>query len=148
VSVIGSGGVSEKLFWTPSMSVGIEKIDYQHKELFCLVNDLIDLVDEEMDSDGFVGAFKFLEGYVIDHFGEEERYMEIFSYPGIKEHKEQHALFKRTLADMEDRYREFGATEPFLKILKSQLVAWIFTHVKNVDGKLGKYLKGKTIDNV
>lgn len=148
MSIIGAGASLGKIYWTNDMSVGVETIDYQHKELFCLVNDLIDLADEDKDSEVFNVAFKFLEKYVVNHFGEEERYMELFSYPGIKEHKEQHAMFKKTLVNMKERYDEFGATGPFLKILQSQLAAWIMTHVKKVDGMLGDFLKDKSIDNV
>ncbi len=147
MTVLG-GGSAEKLHWTPSMSVGVDKIDYQHKELFCLVNDLIDLVGEGRDAESFAVAFEFLESYVVEHFGEEERYMEIFSSPGAKEHKEQHAIFKKTLENMEERFDEFGATAPFLKILQSQLAAWIMTHVKNVDRMLGDFLKDKDIESV
>lgn len=147
MSILKPGFKAEKIYWTTSMSVGIEKIDYQHKELFCLVNDLMDLIGEGKDEQSFILAFDFLGKYVIDHFEEEERYMSLFGYPGIKEHKEQHAIFKKTLVNMKERYKEFGATEPFLKILQSQLAAWIMTHVKHVDGMLGEYLKDKSLDN-
>ena len=146
MSIIGSGGSVEKLYWTSDMSVGVDKIDYQHKELYCLVNDLIDLVGEGKDAESFSVAFKFLEGYVVNHFGEEEKYMELFSYPGAKEHKEQHEIFKKTLENMEERYAEFGATTPFLKILQSQLAAWIMTHVRRVDKMLGEFLQEKSLD--
>ncbi|MBE9532260.1 MAG: hemerythrin family protein [Proteobacteria bacterium] len=148
MGIIGSGNLTEKIYWTPAMSVGVERIDYQHKELFCLVNDLMDLVGEGKDSESFTVAFKFLEGYVVNHFGEEEKYMELFSYPGIKEHKEQHEMFKKTLDNMKERFDEFGATTIFLKILQSQLAAWIMTHVKNVDKKFGVFLKDKDIESV
>ena len=147
MNVLGGRDSTEKLHWTLSMSVDVDKLDYQHRELFCLVNDLIDLIGENKDSESFVVAFKFLENYVVGHFGEEERYMELFDYPGIREHKDQHAIFKKTLLNMKERYEEFGATEPFLNILQSQLVVWVFTHVSNIDGMLGEYLKGKTRDN-
>ena len=148
MSVLGSDSSSAKIHWIPAMSVGVEVIDYQHKELFCFVNDLIDLLGKGKDTESFIKAFEFLEGYVIDHFGEEERFMEIFSFPGTKEHKEQHEMFKKTLVNMKERYTEFGATGPFLKILQSQLAAWIMTHVKHVDKMLGEYLKDKSIDSL
>lgn len=146
MGIIKPGKKMEKIEWTPAISIGVEKLDYQHKELFCFVNDLMDLVDEEKYSESFIIAFKFLEKYTINHFGEEERYMEIYSYPGTKQHKEQHTVFKNTLANMKERYEEFGATESFLKIFQSQLAAWIMTHVKNVDGMFGDFLKDKSID--
>ncbi len=147
MSVLRPGANQEKIHWAPSMSVGIEKIDYQHKELLCLVNDLMDFVGEGKDSECFAMAFDFLEDYVVEHFGEEEKYMDMFSYPGAEAHKDQHALFVNTLGNFKERYEEFGATEPFLKVLQSQLAAWIMTHIKNVDGKLGEFLRDKTADS-
>lgn len=147
MSVLRPGANQERMHWTPAMGVGIEKIDYQHKELFCLVNDLMDFVGEGKDSESFVLAFDFLEEYVVDHFGEEDKYMDMFSYPGAKAHKEQHALFRKTLGNLKERYEEFGATEPFLKVLQSQLAAWIMTHIKNVDKKLGEFLRDKVMDS-
>ncbi len=148
MSVLRPGAEQGKLFWIPSMGVGIEKIDYQHKELFCLVNDLVDFVDEGKDSESFAIAFDFLEEYVVGHFGEEEKYMDMFSFPGAEAHKDQHALFRKTLGNLKERYEEFGATGPFLKVFQSQLAAWIMTHIKNVDTKLGKFLRDKVLDGV
>lgn len=143
MSVIRPDAEQTRIHWIPSMSVGIEKIDYQHKELLCLVNDLMDFAGEGKDSESFAMAFDFLEEYVVEHFGEEEKYMDMFSYPGAEAHKEQHALFVNTLGNLKERYEEFGATESFLKVLQSQLAAWIMTHIKNVDTVLGKFLRDK-----
>ncbi len=147
MSILRPGAEQTRIHWTPSMSVNIEKIDYQHKELLCLVNDLMDLVGEGKDSESFSMAFDFLEQYVVDHFGEEEKYMDMFSFPGAAVHKEQHALFRSTLTNLKERYEEFGATEAFLLTLQSQLAAWIMTHIKNVDTMLGKYLRDKNMDS-
>lgn len=133
----------EKLYWTPSMSVGIEKLDSQHRELFCFVNDLIDLIDEGGKPESIEGAFEFLQHYVSDHFGEEEKYMDKYSFPGVGPHKEQHAVFKKTFEDFKRRYKEHGPSEALLKVLQSQLAAWIMTHVRNVDKMLGEFLKDK-----
>lgn len=137
------GEAREKLYWTPSMSVGIDLIDYQHRELFCLVNDLMDLIEEGGKPESIEVAFDFLQGYVLDHFGEEEKYMDKYSFPGAEPHKEQHALFKRTFEDFKRRYKEHGPSEELMKVLQSQLAAWIMTHVKHVDKMLGDFLKDK-----
>ncbi|MEE9543058.1 MAG: hemerythrin family protein [Thermodesulfobacteriota bacterium] len=139
----GGRGGREKLYWTSSMSVGIEKIDYQHKELFCLVNDLMDLLNDGREPESIELAFDFLQDYVNDHFGEEEKYMDKYSFPGAAPHKEQHAVFKITFENLRRRYDEIGPSEGLMKILQSQLAAWIMTHVKNVDKMLGEYLKDK-----
>ena len=135
--------VRERLYWTSSMSVGIDKIDYQHRELFCLVNDLMDYVEDSRAPETIELAFDFLQDYAFDHFGEEEKYMDRYSFPGAGAHKDQHEVFRRTFEDFKRRYEEIGPSEALLKILQSQLAAWIMTHVKNVDRMLGEFLKDK-----
>ena len=143
--IILSPGGKGKIYWTPSLNIGIEKIDSQHKELFFLVNDLMDILAVESHSETFKAAFDFLEDYAVSHFGEEERYMYDFSYPGVEEHKKQHELFKSTLGTMKRSYEEYGATEPFLWMIRSQLAAWTMTHVKSVDKMLGDFLKENSL---
>jgi hemerythrin len=137
----GGKGSAQRLAWSSEMSVGIEKIDYQHKELFCLVNDLLDLIEDKKEPESIEVAFDFLSDYVKDHFGEEEKYMDKYSYPGSAPHKEQHAVFRVTLENLKRRYDELGPSDGLMKILQSQLAAWIMTHVKNVDKMLGEFLK-------
>ena len=58
--------------WTDKLSVGIEIIDTQHKELFLRINDLVAAIKQSVCKYKIGDVVKFLGDYIIFHFGEEE----------------------------------------------------------------------------
>ena len=81
--------------WTGDLSVGIDEIDEQHKELIRRINDLVDSVRQKSCKYKIGDVIKFLEEYVVVHFGEEEGLMEKYAYPEYKPHRAQHEYFMR-----------------------------------------------------
>ena len=134
--------------WTEDLSTGIEKIDEQHKELFEKINDLVAAVRQSVCKYKISDVIKFLEDYVVFHFGEEERYMRQFNYPGYAAHKAQHEKFianfnelKKELPKLEDGKKP-GSYD--LSVATNQVVVdWILDHIARVDKQLGEFLKGK-----
>ncbi|MEJ2313330.1 MAG: bacteriohemerythrin [Nitrospirota bacterium] len=124
--------------WTPALSVGIDIIDEQHKELFAKINDLVVAIKSHTCKYKIGDVVKFLEDYVVFHFGEEQRLMLRFDYPGYKHHKAQHEEFMRNI----DRVKEIlptleGGRKPGsydLSVETNQLVVdWIIEHISRVD---------------
>lgn len=86
--------------WTQNLAVGVTEIDNQHKELFKRVNQYLEAMMERRGKEEIGKVIKFLENYVVTHFGTEERYMELHNYPDQRLHKEQHAAFIKTFNDI------------------------------------------------
>ena len=61
--------------WTDDLSVGVELIDEQHKELFNRINDLVTAIKSATCTYKLPDVIQFLEDYIVKHFSEEERYM-------------------------------------------------------------------------
>lgn len=134
--------------WTEDLSVGIEVIDKQHKELFERINSLVDAIKQHVCKYKISDVIKFLEDYVHIHFGEEEKYMLKYEYPHYSFHKSQHEHFKKELANLKPELLKLeGGTKPGsyeLSVTTNQLVVdWILEHIANVDKHLGKFLKSK-----
>jgi hemerythrin len=134
--------------WTQALSVGIDIIDEQHKELFEKINDLVEAIRSHTCKYKIGDVVKFLEDYVVFHFGEEEKFMLELGYPDYKHHKAQHEEFMRNI----ERIKEIlptleGGRKPGsydLSVETNQLVVdWIIEHISQVDKSLGKFLSGK-----
>ncbi|MCX7914361.1 MAG: bacteriohemerythrin [Thermodesulfovibrionales bacterium] len=134
--------------WSEDLSVGIDTIDDQHKELFSRINDLVRAIKEHVCKYKIGDVINFLEDYVKTHFEEEERYMLRFKYPKYDFHRGQHEYFKRELSTLKPELLKLeGGKNPGsyeLSVSVNQLVVdWILEHVSKVDKDLGKFLKTK-----
>lgn len=130
--------------WTEDLSVGIEEIDNQHKELFRRINSLVDAIKKAECKLVIDGVIKFLEEYAIIHFTEEEGYMIRHGYPEYPQHKAQHAIYLKALADLKEqaaRPRLQGGSYELSVTTNQVVVDWIIAHIAKVDKKLGEFLR-------
>jgi hemerythrin-like metal-binding protein len=134
--------------WTEDLSVGIEEIDEQHKELIIRINDLVDSVRQHSCKYKIGDVIKFLEDYIIVHFGEEEGLMQKYGYPQYKAHKAQHEYFMGEFAELRkdleklEGGRKRGSYD--LSVETNRIVVdWILDHIAKVDKILGAHLKTK-----
>ncbi len=130
-----------KIEWTPDLSVGIEFIDIQHKELFIRINNLVLACNEKRGQDIIVETFRFLENYTIEHFGAEEAEMQKHNYPQYSFHKSQHQEFVRDIQSLKkDLEKEIDRLFVADRV-SNYLVNWLVLHIRKVDKALGVFLK-------
>lgn len=127
--------------WSDRLSVGVEEIDIQHKELFNIINKLLDT--QSQDSEPVESVFGFLEKYVEVHFALEENYMERFNYPEIHRHEEEHTVFWENFAEIRADFNEEGITGEVADKIQDQLCDWLVKHILKIDMELGVFLKTK-----
>jgi len=134
--------------WTDSMAVGIYEIDNQHRKLFESLNSLLDAMSQGQGNQQIMEILKFLEEYVVIHFGTEERYMEQTGYPGYPAHKAQHDAFAKDFAALKQEFLNHDRPT-YLRLqveVGHRLIKWLISHIGEVDTKLGKYLQEKGIE--
>jgi hemerythrin len=131
--------------WTEDLSVGVETIDNQHKELFKRINSLVEAIKQGKCKAEITGVIMFLEDYALSHFGEEETCMEKYSYPPYKDHKEQHAIFMNNLSELRKELEDIGPSYVLSVTTNQVVVDWIIDHIARIDKKLGRFLQGKSI---
>lgn len=131
--------------WSQDLSVGIDEIDEQHKELFRRINRLVESVRQSRCRETIPEVIRFLEEYVITHFANEEEYMKEFDYPGYEAHKAQHKEFLKSISGLKgglEKIRNQGGSSYELSVTTNQVVVeWILDHIIKVDRKLGGFLK-------
>jgi hemerythrin len=129
--------------WDDSLSVGITKIDDQHKMLIQKLNDLSDACNQKLDAQKIMSTLNFMIEYTDFHFSTEETNMAKFEYPGLAAHKEKHGEFVKVLKDLLGDFDEEGGTAALVKSIDTFLVNWLITHIKGTDVEFGKFLKEK-----
>lgn len=129
--------------WTNNLSVGIEKIDAQHKELFNTINNLLDAMSQGKGKEEVGKVFDFLEDYIRGHFTTEEKYMTQFDYPDYSHHVKQHIEFIKKFNDLKTIFKTATAGINVVISTSSLLGDWWRNHINNVDKDLGIFLKPK-----
>jgi len=127
--------------WSATYSVGIKLIDDQHKELFKLVNDMYNHVnndDEEEERAYFQGVIRQVVGYVKTQFATEEIIMKKTKFQGYVEHKKVHDSFILSVLDIIKKFDE-GKRVPLMS-LTHFIKDWILTHIAIMDKHYFKHL--------
>ncbi|MCX7049560.1 MAG: bacteriohemerythrin [Candidatus Sumerlaeota bacterium] len=132
----------EHIKWDDDISVGIQKMDDQHKHLHALVNDLLEAMDEE-NSVALNQAFEDLIQYTRMHFAAEENLLITHGYRQTHIHKKiHHDLIAQLLEIQEDVRGGKSAGDP-----KSRqfLEDWLNNHIITMDKPYGLFLNAKGI---
>ena len=133
--------------WNDSLSVGFERMDTEHKELFRKIEELVAAINQHTCKYKITDVIKFLEDYAKDHFTMEEDYMKQLGYPEYSQHKAEHENFVVSLSELKEDLRKIkdsgshaGSYE--LSVATDQvLVDWLLDHIAKVDRKLAGFLR-------
>lgn len=125
--------------WKDSYLVGIETIDSQHKELFSIVENLLNALRESSSKADFIGNIResmaFLKGYVGKHFETEEKYLADINYPELLMHKQLHVALMQDAGYHEKLLIESNYAMPKIRNLLGFLTTWLVNHVAVEDKK-------------
>ncbi|MBF0246917.1 MAG: hemerythrin family protein [Alphaproteobacteria bacterium] len=117
----------DKIEWSDAMSVGVARIDDQHKKLIGIINSLVEYHDTPRESDVVPVILADLIAYASNHFAYEERFMKKFGYAAAQDHMKSHHRFT------EDVYRfnlrSQGGRDVTVETLFVYLVKWLNTHI-------------------
>jgi hemerythrin-like metal-binding protein len=136
--MLTSGGRSDfspesmQLRWDKKYSVGIRRIDSQHKRIVDILNRL-HWIQRESEEKELRSIFEQLRSYIDKHFRLEEELMRDHRYPGYEEQKAEHEAFI-------DRYCDFEKDNLKRKRLNTinifNFVAdWFTNHILKIDMK-------------
>ena len=131
----------EKIFWKDEYSVGVERIDRQHRHLFEIVNKLIERSAASPDVNLVSQTLTEMLNYAKEHFTDEEELMEEYGYPEIELHKKQHAYFIKTTAELS--INALNNQSMVAREIAEFLVLWLTTHILKMDMKYKEFFKAK-----
>ena len=115
--------------WTPSLDVGVSKMNDEHQGLLKLMNDLHDAHQAGKRGFEVLKILDALGAATVKHFADEEVYMESVNYPKLKTHKLIHQdLLKKFGTFSEAIHAKNGEIgDDFFTFLK----LWLFKQVMN-----------------
>ena len=86
----------QQIQWQDRFNIGVEIIDQAHRELFSIVQKMLELyVERHENKFACVEGIKYFKAYAVKHFAEEEAYMREIGYSGYLAHKRHHDRMKR-----------------------------------------------------
>lgn len=121
--------------WDETMSVGVEKMDAQHRGLINLINEAYEVMQRH-DEHRMSELIDKMRGYANMHFSEEEALMREHGYPEFEAHKFQHAKFNNEVAEF--KRKQFEKTN--LSQIFVFLSRWLTTHIMDEDRKYTPFM--------
>jgi hemerythrin-like metal-binding protein len=123
--------------WDDSIALGIPTIDAQHKALFGWINTLNDSLKNGDGSEAVGEVIWKLISYVTEHFGEEERLMLSYGYPGLAAHRKEHDAFVARLREIQI---SFNNGNKMGESVLDFLIDWLVCHIKGTDQGYNRFI--------
>ena len=136
--------------WSPGMSVGLAKLDEDHKGLIALVNQLAEMVSPDTDEEDIrqettpdplelKAIFNALVRYAEVHFAREEKVLEALNYPQLDSHRGGHNGFIQDIQAMRDSFTESHSHARMA--LVDYLKDWLKFHILIEDQAYRPYIE-------
>ena len=128
--------------WKEEFNIGVELIDQEHKELFETINKLFSFTASKKG--GWAGGknsrrscrkgIEYFKDHAVNHFADEEAYMESIDYPGLARHKYFHKNFREnTLPALEKELEQTNYSPEAVEHFLGVCVGWLIGHSTTED---------------
>ena len=137
------------IVWSDTFSVGIKKIDIQHKKLLDILNALNranqEILNEQKLRHLLWEKLEELNEYGAFHFMTEEKLMQehLPEHSSMARHISQHQQYWVTINDF--KQRALNDEERILALLANFLNSWWVEHILNTDVLMGKELNARGV---
>lgn len=123
-----------------ALSVDVDEMDRQHQRLIALMNQLHEEHGAGADKATLGKTLEALGAYTVQHFAEEEQYMESIQYPALGSHKLIHADLLEKFGEHRAAFEASGEMgEEFFLFLKR----WLKAHICGIDRKYGAHSQAR-----
>lgn len=122
--------MGNQLIWDDRYNIGVEIIDREHKKLFGILNKLFDLRRQDKKSHWVCQeAVKYFKEHTLQHFADEEDYMDSIGYTGLAAHRRIHRDFReRTLPALEKELEQTNYSESSINHFFGVCAGWLVGH--------------------
>ncbi len=134
------------LEWTDDLKTGHDGIDEDHRQILDRIQAFQAAYHAGKGEETLVPLIQYLEGYIDQHFEEEERLMTVHRYPGLPFHRNVHEEFRESFSALSKRVRDEGAGVEVMTDLYFLLEQWFRVHISVFDMSMAKFLKTRLPD--
>lgn len=123
--------MSKEIKWDERFNIGVPSIDKAHRKLFSIVHKLIDLSKDKNNGKwACAEGIKYFKSHAIEHFADEEAYMESIDYQGYEIHKRLHDDLRfKTLPALEKDLTESDYSQESMQHFIGICLGWLTAHI-------------------
>jgi hemerythrin len=118
-----------QITWEERFNTGIEVIDFQHKKIVDMLNDL-HRASIKSETDAASEILKRMREYVTEHFSFEEELLRAANYQFTEAHIKLHQRYIERLDNLSQRHH---AGESVAKEMSQFLTQWLVHHIGHED---------------
>lgn len=133
-----------------TMSIGLDLLDNQHKELLQIINKLSCSIDNNTQGNDILIIVDELIQYAENHFSTEEALFDKFKYEESDSHKKEHFLFVNNFTELRDKIRNDNLYVNSSAVAISEeifnyMLNWFLNHVTGSDKKYVDLFKKNSV---
>jgi hemerythrin len=141
--LVHSNYESETFVWQEAFSINVSHMDEQHKRLIHIANLIMEHLYNNAPMDDISKAFDALIEYTHYHFAEEEKLLELYQYPQLKNQHQSHELLVAQV--IEYKAQILNGYVPNQAEFLGFIQSWIVRHVFDDDRQYGAFLNTKGV---
>lgn len=126
--------------FTDEYLTGIDLIDAEHRALFVLIEEAYKFIrsgDTVNSYDEMLKLLDDLKQYAMEHFRDEEEYMESINYDGLEAQRYAHESFVYRMENINFSQLEKDPQRQLEELIEF-LLKWLINHILNADKKIPK----------
>jgi hemerythrin-like metal-binding protein len=132
------------LIWNEQMSVGVQAMDDDHKELVVLMNELHEVVVSGQSRNALNDVIDRIMKSAKAHFGKEEDLLFKAGFPGADAHHSEHEQMLKTGLEWQAYFKDVSSPAMSLEAM-SGFQSWLDNHIQGADMLYGQHLNAKGI---
>ena len=126
------------MVWNINCRTGIEEIDSQHRLLFAISNELLEIDNPKSQEPEIKYLIRHLNDYVKSHFQYEEEWMQKNNFPGFSDHKQKH---DNIISEINNAIINSTTMTQVKENFENLLDGWIQSHILVEDKKYSDWAK-------
>jgi len=127
------------LQWKPEYAIGIEEVDFEHRALIDLINELdAGLQTNASELGAALASLGEIQARIAAHFALEEKVMRELGYSELAGHKAEHERLLDEIADIADDCAQASVVDR--DRLAASLDHWFTDHFKTFDARFHQSL--------
>ena len=128
--------------WRDEFAIGIPAVDYEHKGMIRMINQLHEELSAEPSRDTVTDFLAEIHALISAHFALEEKEMREMGYDEFGDHKDDHERLLDEIRDIMDDFLD-GEPADYAEDLSRRLESWFTEHFRTRDARLHRFLKDR-----
>lgn len=123
--------MTNEVKWDKNYNIGVDSIDNAHRKLFSIVRKLVDISQNENNGQwACAEGIKYFKSYAIEHFTDEEAYMQSIGYRDYEIHKCLHDDMRyKTIPALEKDLSESNYSQESIHHFIGICLGWLTAHI-------------------